>query len=147
MKSWFKKWKFLNFCCFFFKKNYTLVKKGYKIPGAPLTNFNNGGGGGVWQRFKFYTQKKSQLQNLSTQKNQVLLFLAYPKKSRSPFFTTHKNLFFSRPQKILASFYLDPKIHFWSKFQTPKNHSTPLPPPTVIKKMWVGIQILTFRWC
>ena len=40
------------------------------IPGAPRTNFNDrGGGGGVWQTFIFYTQKKTHLQNLSTQKS------------------------------------------------------------------------------
>ena len=44
--------------------------------GAPLTNFNDGE---VQQRFIFYTQKKSQLQNLCTQKNHYF-FLAYPKK-------------------------------------------------------------------
>ena len=60
-----------------------------------------------------------------------LLFLAYPKKSLSPFFATPKNSsFLWRPKKIPASF-IDPKNHFWPKFQTQKNHSDP--PPPVIK--------------
>ena len=39
-------------------------------PGAPLTNFydGEGGGGGATEVYILY-QKKSQLQNLSTQKN------------------------------------------------------------------------------
>ena len=39
-------------------------------PGAPLTYFNDRG---VGQTFIFYTLKKSQLQNLSTQKNPYFL--------------------------------------------------------------------------
>ena len=42
-------------------------------PGTPLTNFTDG----VSDRGSYFIPKKSQLQNLSTQKNH---YLAYPKK-------------------------------------------------------------------
>ena len=74
-------------------------------PGIPLTNFNDRGGGGVQQRFIFYT-KKSQLQNLSTSKNHYF-FLAYPKKFLCYYF-------FLATQKITLA-----------KISDPKNHSDP----------------------
>ena len=39
------------------------------IPGDPLTNSNDGGGGGGPTEVHILYPKKSQLQNLSTQKN------------------------------------------------------------------------------
>ena len=70
-------------------------------------------------------KKKSQLQNLSTQKNHYF-FLAYPKKSFSPFFATQKNpsVFFRNP-KTSWHHSQSQKIHFWPKFQTQKNNSDP----------------------
>ena len=103
------------------------------LPGAQFTNFNDGGGG-VLQRFIFYTQKITTSEFVYPKKS--LLFLAYPKKSLSPFFITPKtSCFFRDPKKIPASF-IDPKNHFWPKFQTQKNHSNPAPP--VIKICELG---------
>ena len=48
----------LNFC-----------SKQKQSPGAPLTNFNDGGRGGGPTEVHILYPKKSQLQNLSTQKN------------------------------------------------------------------------------
>ena len=73
------------------------------LPGVPLTNFYDEGGGGGSDRglyFILYTE-------FVYPKNHYL-FLAYPKKSLSPFFATQKiTLFFSRPKKIPA-FFTDP---------------------------------------
>ena len=49
------------------------------IPGAPLTNFNDGGGGGgegEWgsDTGSYFIPKNSQLQNLSSQKNHYFFF-------------------------------------------------------------------------
>ena len=77
--------------------------------------------------------KKSQLQNLSANKNHYL-FLAYPPKSLNLFFATPKNppLFFPRPKKIPAS----PKKSLLAKisdsiksFDAPP--SRPPPPPSL----------------
>ena len=78
------------------------------IPGAPLTNFNDGGGGGVRQGFIFYTQKKITTSEFVYPKKS-LLFLSYPKKSQRLLWTQ--------------------KNHFWPKCQTQKNHFGPTPPP------------------
>ena len=96
-------------------------------PHSPI--LMNWGGGGVWQRFIFYTPKNHNFR------------ICLPKKITT-FFSIHKNIpwsyfrnpkkslcFSSRPKKILSSF-LD---HFWPKFQTQKNHLDPPPPPPVIK--------------
>ena len=75
--------------------------------------------GGVQQRFTFYTPKKSQLQNLSTQKNHYF-FLAYqknplllflqPQKIPLFLFATPKNIgIFHRPKKSLLVKISDPK--------------------------------------
>ena len=56
-----------------------------------------GGGGGATEVHVLYP-KKSQLQNLSTQKNHY--FFSIPQKSLSPFFTTQKNpCLFCNPKK------------------------------------------------
>ena len=88
-------------------------------PGAPLRNFNDGGGG-VRQRFIIYTQKNHNFRICLPKK--ITTFLAYPKKSCCPFFTTQKNPgIFHRPKKN----------HFCQKFQTQKNHSDS--PPLSLK--------------
>ena len=38
-------------------------------PGSPLTNINDSGGGGWSNRCSYFIPKKSQLQNVSTQKS------------------------------------------------------------------------------
>ena len=55
-----------------------------------------------------------------------LVFLAYPKKSLSPFFATQKNpsVLFRDPKKSRRLSQTQ-KNHFWPKFQTQKNHSDP----------------------
>ena len=68
-----------------------------------------GGGGGVQQRFILYTQKNHNFRICLPKKS--LLFLAYPKKSRSPFFAIQKNP---------GIFHMPQKNHFWPKSQTPK---------------------------
>ena len=86
-----------------------------------------GRGRGVRQRFIFYTQKNHNFKICLPKK--ITTFLAYAQKSLSPFFATQKNasVFFSRPKKIPVSF-IDPKNHFWTKFQTPKKSlGPPLP--------------------
>ena len=90
-----------------------------EAPGGPFTNFNDGG---VRQRFIFYTQKNHNFRICLPKKS--LLFLAYPKKSLSPFFATqnYPSGFFLRPQKIPASF-TDPKKSLLAKLSDPKNHS------------------------
>ena len=81
-------------------------------------------GGGVQQRFIFYTQKRSQLQYLSTQKNHY--FFEHTQKNILVLFLQPKKIppFFSRPQKIMASF-IDPKKSPLAKISDPKNHSEP----------------------
>ena len=118
--------------------------KKYSITSLPrgfTQIFYRGRRGDVRQRLIFYTPKKSQLQSLSTQKNPcvfsmpktvlhqcsvncyyVIVDLSWWKVLTNPKKTLR---FFSRPQKIPASF-IDPKLPFWPKFQTP-----PPPPPSV----------------
>ena len=99
------------------------------IPGAPLTNFYDGGGGGGPTEVHILYPKKSQLQNLSTQN--ITTFLTDPKKSLGSFLATQKipPFFFSRPIKIPASF-IDPKKSPLAKISDPKNHWDP---PPIIK--------------
>ena len=107
----------------------SMYKKG-ELPGAHsqilTTRWEGvgwGRGGGGSREVHILYPKKSQLQNLSTKKYRY--FFSIPQKSLSPFFATSKNLlFFSQPKNIAASF-MDPKNHFWPKFQTQKSHSTP----------------------
>ena len=78
-----------------------------------------GGGGRVRQRYIFY--------NITT------FFLAYPRKSLSPFFAT---------QKVPLLFFATQKNHFWPKFKTQKNHSN----PPRHWNMWVGPLGLVCNW-
>ena len=87
-----------------------------KDPEAPLTNFNDGGGGGGADRGLYFIPK-----NFTTSE------FVYPKKNHYFFKHTHKNslvlfsqpkkiplFFFRDPQKILGSF-IDQKNHFQAK--------------------------------
>ena len=98
-------------------------------PGAPLTNFNDGGvgggGGGGPTEVHILCPKKSQLQNFSIQKKS-LHFLAYPKKSLSPFFATQKNPFVSfGDPKNPSVFYRPQKIALGQSFRPNKITRTP----------------------
>ena len=78
------------------------------FPGDPLIYSNDRmGGGGVWQRFIFHTQKISTLDFVYPKKS--LLFLQ-PKKIPLLFFATQKNpAIFHRPKKSLLAKISDPK--------------------------------------
>ena len=96
-------------------------------PGGSLTNFNDwgeGGEGGGSDRGSYFIPKKITTSEFIYPKKSLPL-LAYPKKSLSPFFANQQNPshFFSQPPKI------DPKKHFWPKFQTQKIPRNPPPPP------------------
>ena len=66
-------------------------------PGAPLTNFYDGGGG---DRGSYFIPKKITTSEFVYRKRSIL-FLTYPKKSLSSFFATQKNPgVFHRPKKI-----------------------------------------------
>ena len=76
----------------------SLTGQTFSVPGAPLTNFNDGGGGGPTEVYILYPKKHNF--RIFVYPKKSLLFLAYPKKSLSPFFAT---------QKIPLSFFRDPK--------------------------------------
>ena len=91
----------------------------------------------------FY-RKKSQLQNLSTQKESLCLWHTPERKSRTSSVLVKNTIpkkipgFFLLFKKIPMSF-IDPKNPFWPKFQTPKNPSEiPPPPPSVSVKYVSG---------
>ena len=94
-----------------------LIVQGTQGPHSQIVM--TGGEGGPTEVHILYP-KKSQLENLSTQKNHYL-FLAYPKKSPSPFFATPKNPSF---------FFRDPKKSFVAKISDPKKS---LGHPPIIK--------------
>ena len=69
-----------RFVCFLYGANDPLIRgepscgklalgQNIRSLGAPLKNFNDGGGGGGLTEVHILYPKKSQLQNLSTQKN------------------------------------------------------------------------------
>ena len=66
---------------------------------GPHSQILTGEGGGSPTEVHILYPKKSQLQNLSTQK--ITTFFSIPKKSFSPFFATQKNpsAFFCDPKK------------------------------------------------
>ena len=100
------------------------------LPGAPLTNFNDiGGGGGGYDRGSYFIPKKITTSEFVYPKKNNYFFLAYPKKSLCPFLATQKNpsVFFSWPQKILVSF-IDPKKSPLAKISDPKKS---LGPPVI----------------
>ena len=106
----------LNFC-----------SKQKQSPGAPLTNFNDGGrgGGGVRQRFIFYTQKNHNFRICLPKK--ITTSFSIPKKSHSPFFAAPKNpwVFFSRPKKNPGVFHRPQKITFGQNFRPKKSLGRP----------------------
>ena len=87
-----------------------------------------GGGGGVQQRFIFYTQKKSQLQNLSTQKDHYI-FCTIPKISLVLFSQPKKNpsVFYFVTQKYPDVFHRSKKITF-GRNSRPKKITRTFPP-------------------
>ena len=67
--------------------------------GSPLTNFNDGGGGGS-DRGSYFISKKITTSEFVYPKTSLLI-LAYPKKSLGRFFATQKNPgVFHRPKNI-----------------------------------------------
>ena len=82
-------------------------------------------GGGGFDRGSYCKPKKSQLQNLSTQKNHY--FFSIPKKNPLVFFSQPQKIpvFFWQPPKIPASF-IDPERSLLAKISHPKKS---LPPP------------------
>ena len=76
-----------------------LISCGVNTQGAPLTNFNDEGGGGSNRGSYFVPEKITTSEFVYPKKS--LLFLAYPKKSLSPFFATQKSpsVFFCNPKK------------------------------------------------
>ena len=86
------------------------------------------GGGGVRQRFIFYTQKNHNFRICLPQK--ITTFLAYPRKSHSPSFVTPKNpsVFLCNPQNP-GVFHRPKKITFGQNFRPKK--ITQNPPPTL----------------
>ena len=93
------------------------------IPGALLTNFNEGEGGGGGPTEVHILYPKNHNFRICLPKK-ITTFFSIPKKSLSPFSATQKypSIFFLRPKKILVSF-IDTKNHFVRKCQTQKNHS------------------------
>ena len=104
------------------------------IPGAPLTNFNEGEGGGGSDRASYLIPKKiTTLEFVYPRKS--LLFFSIPKKSLSPFSATQKypSIFFVRPKKIPVSF-IDTKNHLCENVRPKKvTRLPPRPPPPSLK--------------
>ena len=69
------------------------------VPGAPLTIFNDGRGGGPTEVHILYQKIITTSEFVYPKKS--LLFIAYPKKSLNPFFATPKNpsVFLCDPKK------------------------------------------------
>ena len=83
-------------------------------PGAPLTNFNDGGS----DRGSYFMPKNITTSEFVYSKNHN--FFSIPKQSLSHFFTTQKNpRIFHRPQSIT----------FGQNFRPKKITQTPPPPP------------------
>ena len=87
-----------------------IKRGGCEVPGTPLTYLNDEEGGGVRQRFIFYTQKDLNFRICLPQKITTLFsipkkipysFFRNPKESLCFFFATQKNPgIFHRPKKI-----------------------------------------------
>ena len=85
----------------------------YIAPGAPLTNLNDGGG--VQQRFIFYTQKNHNFRICLPQK--ITTFLSVPKKiPESLFCNLKKSLCFLFTTQKNPSVFHRPKKSLWPKF-------------------------------
>ena len=81
------------------------------------------GGVCVRQRLIFYTPKNHNFR-ICLPKKKLLLFLAYPKKSLSPFFATQKYpSVFLHDSKNPCVFHRPKKINFCQNFRPTKNHS------------------------
>ena len=93
-------------------------------PGAPLTNFNDGGGG-VRQRFIFYTQKNYNFRICLPKK--ITTFYSVPKKNPLVLFSQPKKipLFFFATQKNPGVFHRPKKITFGQNFRPKKITRTP----------------------
>ena len=101
-----------------------------RIPGAPLTNFNDGGGRGFRRGSYFVPKKITTSELIFVYPKKSLLFSAYPKKSLSPFFTTQKSLFFFVTPKKSRRL-SDPKKLLLPKISDPKKSLRPPPPPFI----------------
>ena len=121
------------------------MKRNLKVHGVPLTNFNDGrGGGGRSDRgsYYFYTQKDHNFKICLPKK--ITTFLAYPKKSLSPFFATQKNppvFFFLQPKKIPES-HKPKEISFGQNFRPKKITQTPPPPSLKYVSVIPGLKVL-----
>ena len=92
-------------------------------------------GGGVPDRGSYILYLKNHNFRICLPQKITTSFSIPPKiPSVSPFFTTQKIPLFWGPKKTPASF-IDPKKHFWSKFQTQKNHLEP-PAPSIKYVNW-----------
>ena len=99
------------------------VKPGWAQGPHLLILMTGGWGGRVQQRFIFYAQKNHNFR-ISLSKKNHYIFLAYPKKSLSPFFATQKNPFVSFcDPKNPSVFYRPQKIALGQSFRPKKNHS------------------------
>ena len=101
-------------CCVSFTSRFRT--NGSRLQGANSQILMTGGRGS--DRGSYFIPKKVTTSEFVYPKKS-LRFLAYPKKSRSPFFATPKN-----PSVFFFA------THFWPKFQTQKSHSDPPPPPS-----------------
>ena len=120
-------------------------------PGAPLTYFNDGGGGS--NRGSYFIPKKIPTSEfVYPKKSLTSTFLAYPKSPSSSVFVSAKficgfELIKNAIPKIIPVFFHDPKkpsvfyrpkknptfVKVWLRFQIQKNSSDPPPSPPIIK--------------
>ena len=125
-----------RFVCFLYGANDPLIRgepscgklalgQNIRSLGAPLKNFNDGGGGGV-DRGSYFIPKKITTSEFVYPKKS-LLFLAYPKKSLSPFSTTQKNpSVFTATQKNPGVFHRPYKIPLGQNLRPKKITPPPL---------------------
>ena len=110
-------------------KGFSLLARKYSTPRGPTHKFLGWGGGGIQQRFIFFTQKNHNFRICLPKK--ITTFLAHPPKSLSSFFATQKNpsVFFAT-QKNPGVFHRPQKIIFGQNFR-PKNIIRTPPPPSL----------------
>ena len=94
------------------------------IPEAPVTSFNDRGGGRGRQRFIFYSPKNHNFRICLPKK--ITTFLSYPKKSLSSFFATQENpsVCFCDPKKSQRLSYTQKKS-LLAKISDPKESLGP----------------------